>query len=287
MNGAEHGGGRTVWLASYPKSGNTWFRAVYTAARLGGDLDINDLAGGPIASARGVLDRHLGLPTGDLTADEIDALRPLVDDQLRPDEGVRVRKVHDSLTPTATGAPPMSTTVASALYLVRDPRDVAVSWSHHMDCSLEVAVARLGDPAMALSPERSGIGPQVRQHLGSWSDHVSSWVDQAGTTSPIPVAVVRYEDLMADPVATFGPALRQAGLDLDDTEVAAAVDRARFDRLRAQEDAEGFRERVGTNAPFFRAGSTGGWRTELPAELARRIEADHAEVMARLHYPPG
>ncbi|MCP5028332.1 MAG: sulfotransferase domain-containing protein, partial [Actinomycetia bacterium] len=67
-----------VWLASYPKSGNTWFRT-FLANLLRDDedpVDINELRTGSIASARNPFDIHTGLEASDLTQDEIDLLRP-------------------------------------------------------------------------------------------------------------------------------------------------------------------------------------------------------------------
>ena len=64
---------RTVWLASYPKSGNTWLRAVYTALLNGSEPDINSLDAGDLGASRAVFDAALGLRSADLTPDEVDA----------------------------------------------------------------------------------------------------------------------------------------------------------------------------------------------------------------------
>ncbi len=68
------------WLASYPKSGNTWLRSFLSNLQQDGDApaDINELATGTIASARDWLDEALGFDSADLSADEIDRLRPAV-----------------------------------------------------------------------------------------------------------------------------------------------------------------------------------------------------------------
>jgi aryl sulfotransferase len=70
---------RTIWLASYPKSGNTWFRmlAANLSAQNGKPVDINNLPErGGIASARGPFDYLSPLDSSLLTHDEIDCLRP-------------------------------------------------------------------------------------------------------------------------------------------------------------------------------------------------------------------
>lgn len=194
--------GRTVWLASYPKSGNTWFRAVYTAltADHSADrLDPNRLTTDMIASARARLDSALGIVSSLLRPDESDTMREIADEVLdRPmnerDTAVHLCKIHDAYrTLPGTGSAIVSTRATRhAIYIVRDPRDVAVSLAHHDGITPAKAVCRLADPDAMLGRHRDGVDRQLRQVTGSWSDHVLSWVDDA----PFPVHVVRYEDAL-------------------------------------------------------------------------------------------
>lgn len=113
-------------------------------------------------SGRTHIERWLGFASSDLTLAEIERLRPLCDAALDLElEEVRFRKIHDALW-TRAGAPivPPDRTRA-AICLVRDPRDVAVSFAHHAGASHEWAVAALGDPETAMIPGRSsgGSGP--------------------------------------------------------------------------------------------------------------------------------
>lgn len=274
--------GRTVWLASYPKSGNTWLRAVLSAAKSGGAPDINNLEGGPIAAGRHLFDDALGIASSDLTPDEVELLRPRADEVLaRGGPEVLLRKVHDAFFVGPTGEPVVSVSAtAAAIYVIRDPRDVAVALAHHDGKPVEWAAGQLNSPTAGMGGLRGFLG-QLRQRLGTWSEHVRSWVDDA----PFPVHVLRYEDCLADPVPAFGHALRAAGLGpLDDERVAAAVELAAFDRLRAAEERDGFRERPPAATRFFRSGRAGSWRDEMPGEVAASIESAHAEVMARFGY---
>jgi hypothetical protein len=282
--------GRTVWLASYPKSGNTWFRAVYTALtadRSADRLDPNRLTTDMIASARARLDSALGIVSSLLRPDESDTMREIADEVLdRPmnerDTAVHLCKIHDAYrTLPGTGSAIVSTRATRhAIYIVRDPRDVAVSLAHHDGITPAQAVCRLADPDAMLGRHRDGVDRQLRQVTGSWSDHVLSWVDDA----PFPVHVVRYEDALDDPVGTFGTAFRIVGIDVEDDRLEAAVAAASFDRLEAAERAAGFRERPANMTAFFRRGGTGGWTTDLPAASAMEIEAAHGEVMRRFGY---
>jgi aryl sulfotransferase len=269
----------TSWLASYPRSGNTWLRAVYTAATTGADVDINRLPAGGVPASRELLDTALGLATADLTEAELETLRPRADELLAAANPVR--KVHDAFLVGPAGEPVVSVAASrAAVYVLRDPRDVAVSLATHAGRSLAEAVAQLADPSAAHGVVRDGIGLVARQRLGTWSEHVRSWLDQ----TRIPVHLLRYEDAVADPVGAFGPALRFLGCDLTGARLATAVDRASFRTLAAQEATAGFAERPLPNGRFFRRGRPGSWLTELPAELADAVVRDHGEVMRRYGY---
>lgn len=276
----------TIWLASFPKSGNTWVRALLTSLDEGegGEVDINALGHGPIAAGRWHLERFSGLSSGELTPGEIDRLRPAVDRYLdAQSDRLRFRKIHDTLFGGYGGAPIVAPDATrGAVYVARDPRDVAVSWSHYMGIDPERAVEQLADRHGAYESATRRLNLQVRQRVGSWSDHVRGWLDQ----DLFEVLLVRYEDLEADTARELTRIVRFAGLDANPPEVAAAVEASTFGRLRSQEAEHGFRERSAPDRPFFRRGTSGAWRDQLAPEIAHRVERDHAEVMARLGYTP-
>jgi hypothetical protein len=159
---------------------------------------------------------------------------------------------------------------------VRDPRDVAVSYSHFFETDLEKTARELGDAELVMPASPF----QFRQKLLGWSGHVRSWLDQAS----VPVHVLRYEDLLSDTAAELRRALNFIGAQGTAEEIARAVRHSAFSELRRQESERGFRERGSRRELFFREGRAGSWRERLPAVLARKIERDHGEVMARLGY---
>jgi hypothetical protein len=291
---------RTIWLASYPKSGNTWFRMlVANLSATDKPVDINDLPErGAIASARVVFDHLTLMDSGLLTHDEIDRLRPRVYEELRRGEAddeydaldatetVRFVKTHDAYTLTDAGEPLLAGPrgAHSAVLIVRDPRDVAPSFASHNRSTVDDAIAFMCDPAAALSSKTDRQQSQLRQQLPGWSGYHESWLGQ----TDIPLHLIRYEDMHADTEKMLRRALAFAGRDASDEQIARAVAFARFDELKKQEDERGFREaphaRPGGN--FFRRGETGAWRSELTAEQVERIEAAHAPMMQRLGYRP-
>jgi aryl sulfotransferase len=96
---------------------------------------------------------------------------------------------------------------------------------------------------------------------------------------------VRYEDLLQQPDRVFAAVVRFCGLPFDEDRVHRAVTFSRFDELRRQEQAHGFRERrERASAPFFRRGRAGSGREELPDELAQRLVHAHRDTLRRLNY---
>jgi hypothetical protein len=277
-------GGGLIWLASFPKSGNTWFR-IFLANLAAGErapVDINDLDElGAIASNRGQFEAATLLDSGLLWPDDIERLRPRVYEHIAAAAAEpRWLKVHDAYTLTPDGEPLFGRAARAAIYLVRDPRDVAVSLSFHNNASLDDTIQMMNNPDSALCRNRKGIALQLVQKLGGWSGHVASWLEQ----TDLPVLALRYEDLIADPVASFTAALAFAGMAAAPEDIGRAARHADFAELQRQERERGFIERVSADAAFFRSGRAGAWRDTLCAEQAARIEEAHGETMRRFGY---
>ena len=121
------------------------------------------------------------------------------------------------------------------------------------------SVAMMCDPEASLSGAKS---LQLRQWLGIWSQHVESWVDQR----EIPVLVIRYEDMLADPgkrVARVSCAFARPDLAIDPARVDQAVAHAAFDKLQEAENCKPFRETPPKAKRFFRSGKAGEWQNHL------------------------
>lgn len=270
-----------VWLASYPKCGNTWLRsflAAYAQTQVQAAFDPNTLDS-PAAASRRWLDEALGVDTTDLLAPEIRELLPVA---LRAwaanEQAPRIVKVHDCFGFSRSGQAlfPVDVTMG-VVHLVRDPRDVAVSLSHHRGATLDETIARLnnGDEWISRAP-----GAQAAQFLSDWSTHTRSWMD-----SPLRRLTLRYEDMLAAPVDQFRQVLVFCGLPVDEARLAQAVVATSFSALQSQEKAAGFKERPRkATALFFREGRAGGWQTALTPAQVDAIVTAHGPMMDALGY---
>ena len=276
-----------IWIASYPKSGNTWFRVFLTNLLRDGSepADINSLERTPIAGARGLFDDLTGLGAADLLPEEVERLRPRVY-QLAAEEAPErlFMKIHDACTYTSEGLPLVSGEgVLGSVYIVRNPLDVAVSNAHHNGTDIDTAITRMADESHVLANEGKKLRDQLPQKLLSWSSHVKSWIDAAG----LPVCVIRYEDMLSQPLETFCRAARFCGLPDDPARIEKAIRFSSFETLKDQENKTRFTETPSGVAGFFRKGKSGSWRESLTPEQIRRIISDHGEIMQRLGYLAG
>ncbi len=264
-----------VWLASYPKSGNTWTRIFLANYLLGREqpIPINQVhrlgMGDAIAKAYAMV---AGRPID--TADHAGmlALRPKV---LRGIAGngadvnfVKTHNIRDIAFGTELIPPPFT---RSAVYILRDPRDLVLSYARHYDMTPERAVEAIGRDDNATVGDKTS----VPQYLGNWSRHVRSWTERV----PFPVLTLRYEDLQADPTANFAKLLVHLGFQPDPERLARAVRFSAFEEVSRQEATHGFIEKSPTAERFFSKGTAGQWESDLAPELAARIEAEHGAVM--------
>jgi hypothetical protein len=270
------------WLASYPKSGNTWLRAFIASLVSGEAADINRLSWvSGISSSRTAFDETLGIAAADLSVEQQTNLRPRAYEIWAAEaERPLYCKAHDCYHLTPAGEPLFpSKATRGAVYIVRDPRAVAVSLADHTGQTIDAEIARMADANASFASSNNRLEQQLKQHMQTWSDHVQSW-----RNAPFPVHVVRYEDMHADPAAAFGAIARFLDLPHDPEPIAAAVAATSFSRLQEQERASGFIEKPRQAAAFFREGRIDGWRHELSKEQAARIVAAHGKVMRRFGY---
>lgn len=272
-----------VWLASYPKSGNTWVRSILTALSLKSEdmFDINALKtqGGPISPDE--FEDIMGVCWSELTVQERRHLLPDFTAELARDaRGSTYHKTHMNFGFSPGGKPIFhQREKAVAVYIVRDPRQVAISHAHFFGTDIDEAIAVMNDPM-----RRVGLGGYLStESVGRWTDHVTGWLSQ----DHIPTHVVQYEAMKADPIRTVKEMLEFIGVDMANETIKAAINATRFDRLQKLEREHGFKERSDATDRFFRSGTSDEWRSVLTAQQQQQILHDQAPAMRLLGYLTG
>jgi hypothetical protein len=245
-----------LFIVSYPRSGNNWTRFL-----IGNLLHPEE----PVTFAN--LERRV--PEIYFSPDR--SLRALP----RP----RVFKSHEAFEPH----------YPLVLYVVRDPRDVAVSNYHHnqkagnipSDCKIDDFIPMF-------------LAGKFDKRCGTWADHVTSWL--ATRENRQGFCLLRYEDLKANPVATLARIAgfledgKFRGIDRSERNLQRVIELSSADNMRALEKAQGgawTRSHTSReNRPYLavRAAVTGGWKSVLPPRCVEQIEMEYGTVMQKLGY---
>lgn len=274
--------GNIVWLASYPKSGNTWLRAFLAnlIANRPEPVPLAELPNyGRLEAEPELYSRIAGRPSTELDFAQLCALRPQVHAAIAAAAPKTVFVKTHSMAGVMDGVPLLTPSVsAGAICVVRNPLDVAVSMSHHFGIDLDAAIDYLGNENSAT--ENSELF--VSEFLGSWSQHAKSWADLESER----ILVLRYEDLLEKPAKWFGRVARLVGTG-ERARIERAIRHADFRALAEMEKRDGFVEVPTAGKRFFRAGRSNQWRERLSRDQVARVVAAHREQMQRFGYVPG
>jgi Sulfotransferase domain len=273
------------WVASYPKSGNTWVRAFLAnlAAILAGESDeltlneINRFSTGENFAR--LYEKRLGFKPTEKHRKEIAGVRHEIQKSIADEhDGLVFVKTHNGLVMDC-GRPIINFAVTSSvIYVVRNPLDVAISLSHHMGLTIDDAIEMMGTRG-----HETPIDEKVVHEIwGSWSENVESWT----RTPHRAIYVMCYENMLSDPQIAFGGLVRHLHLDVTPSQLNLAIERSLFAKLKDKEEKEGFQERSVWTEHFFREGRAGQWKEILTPAQIQRIVSDHGKQMARLGYLP-
>lgn len=237
-----------VFLTSYPRSGNTWTRFLV------GNLIYQDVDVSFLNVEKLVPDMYK-------TADWV--LRRLP----RP----RVLKSHECFDPR----------YPKVIYIVRDPRDVAVS-NYHWE--LKLRSVRDGCPVEDFVPR--WINRDFWPRIGSWADHVNSWLSTRQGSDGF--LLVRYEDLQQDPARELSRVAHFLGIAATAQRLSRAVELSSAEHMREMESKQGAKwvatTRTRQDKPFVRNATSGGWRAVLPEKTVTYMEENWGPLIQSLGY---
>jgi hypothetical protein len=269
------------WVASYPKSGNTWMRSFLGNLMAGGSkaLVINRLGEFCNNESNAMYYQPLfEQPLAEVEATAIARIRSKVQQDIAMKKaGTTFLKSHNYMG-SYDGYPlhhPQLT--VGWIYIIRNPLDVVVSMTHHYGVSIDEAIDFLNNEETATQSDENN----VFSPLGSWSTHVASW-----TSENHPMACcVRYEDMLDKEMKTFRRVAAVFGIK-DNASIRLALRKSSFQEMKKQEAKYGFVERRGDSSPFFRKGKKEQWGEKMTSAQVQRVVDKNRVQMERFKYIP-
>ena len=261
-----------IWLASYPKSGNTWVR-LFLKSYLSDDIkefSINQKRDDEFKIER--------FPNIKIFKDmqmnydnffEISKNWITIQDRINLNNKLNILKTHNAMCTVNKNKFTNKENTLGAIYIVRDPRDVAVSFSYHMGKTLTEIVNNMIDKEYLISEsdfmtEKKVSGSTL---LSSWSNHYNSWKNYKSI-------IIKYEDLVRNTADKFYEIVLYLnelyGTKVDEKKILKSIELTNFKNLQNLEKEHGFEE-ITISKTFFREGKIGSWKKKLDEKLSKKI----------------
>ena len=273
-----------VWLASYPKSGNTLVRSLLSSYFFSADGiyqfdQIKNITQFP--------DVDLFKKFGVNTDDENETLNNYikVQEKINKKKSIQFYKTHSSLFNISGKAFTDLNNSFGVIYIVRDPRNIVISWAYHNDISINDSCDYL------ISQKQTYGNPNVVYH-GTWNYNFQSWKSFKFQKRYL---LIKYEDLIKDKKQNFLKILkfinrfRNEKIFLDLKKIDNILNTTTFDKMKKKETEEGFFEAMtdkksGKKKPFFHMGPDNDWSKILDVSIRSKIEDAFQTEMKELGY---
>ena len=285
------------WIASYPKSGNTLLRAIISSLFFSKDgyFDFKILKHTTQFEMRKRLDvineinKNDFLKIGDLKI--LSKYWQLLQSKknLNINKGFGFVKSHSNLVSLFNNWFTTPELTAGYIYVIRDPRDIAISWSKHSGLTLDKSIDFMIDYKSCIEWSRSNsILPEniiPKTYLGSWNEHVLAWTEN---NFKVPHLILKYEDLVykkeesINNIIDFFKNSYQISFNNLNNKISNIITSTNFENLKSLEEKKGFEE--ASQGRFFRKGEKNQWKKTLDNIQIKKIEEKFKDFMTKYDY---
>ncbi len=281
-----------VWLASYPKSGNTLVRALLTSYFFSTDGNFSFEI---IKNIKQFPNSEIFENMGVDIKNEKDVIKNYIraQESINKKNSVQFLKTHSYLFNIDNNHFTDLKNTLGAIYIVRDPRNVVTSYAHHNAISVSKAAYQLtnsihlgGDLSSKKTSDRTKV------YLGSWNSNFNSW---KSFKEPGKYLLIKYEDLISNRSETFLKILKfiyklqNTNFVIDETKFENTITSTSFKNMQNLEKEKGFIEskidlKTGKKIPFFNLGAKNRWEKSLDPNIRKQIENSFEKEMKELNY---
>ena len=285
------------WISSYPKSGNTLVRAIISALFFSknGKFQLDQL------KHTGQFERRDRLNLIKKINEEeffnLDQLKILSKywltlqnkENMKIEKGFGFIKSHSSYVSMFNNWFTTLNNTAGYIYIIRDPRDVAISWSKHANLSYDESISFMlnFNSCIEWAQTNSELPDNIKPKtfLSSWDEHVLSWTEN---NLDVPKLVLKYEDLVYKKEETIKIIVKffeknfKIKFNSNNEIITNIVESTSFEKLKTQESKYGFAE--ASSGAFFRRGEKNQWKNELNIEQIARLENKFRDFINKFSY---
>ena len=275
-----------IWIASYPKSGNTWVRSIISSYFFSktGKFDFSLLKNISLYPSPKYFKNKIYNP-GEVSYFWEESQKKIIQQQKEI-----FLKTHNALVAINNKNFTSEKTTLGAIYIVRDPRNILSSLKNHYDFKdYNETLEFMKNKKKYIWDLRRKNDFSGFQFLGSWSDHYKSWTQNKN----IKTLLVKYEDLEKDCYLTshklikFILLLKGQKKKIDENKLFRSIETTKFDILRKKEIASGFDESIIINdkkKSFFFQGPENKWQKNLPKEILLKAEREFKDDLNYFNY---
>ena len=264
-----------IWISSYPKSGSTWVRLflekylknIKHNFHMGGFPDFTQF-------------KNLNI--------NYNKFENIIENwsNLQSKQNLNLKynilKTHNALCTIGNFKFTDKSNTLGGIYLVRDPRDILVSYASHLGLSHEETLKIMLDPHASEIKEHEKTLFKV-SIMGRWSDHYNSWKSKIGNR----FIYIKYEDLVTNPNKEFRKILeylkKLCNIEINEAGFLSSIENTKFEKLKKNEELNGFDQATG-NSPFFRKGIVGDWKNNVDKKIIDKIENTFQREMKEIGY---
>jgi len=278
-----------IWIASFPKSGNTWMRA-FLCSYLYLDFDKENFSFDLLKKIKRFpnLDQLNNIGIKPKSFKDVARSWIAAQNHINSNNKINLLKTHQAFGSFENFPFTDSNNTLGAIYLVRDPRDVLISYAKHMNQGIDKTLDLVleDDSKGYINEEKTDVLGEMR---GSWSQHYNSW-KYSNINEKI---IIKYEDLVNNPFHTFSKIINYLSylfqklsfsLENSDEKIRKCIEISNFNNLQNLEKKIGFGDNIKSGEFFFNKGTTKQWQGKLNDKILYKIEKKFKKEMKELNY---